>query len=127
MKDWQGNEIKVGDTVLKIMVRDVLYEGVKSLFVFDAVSNDSKILNTCVLPRQHLWKVVFETLVLDIEDPEKFQIVVYASKSKIPINHLAINLSSGGFFSQNYIIAIKGVSDSREEYQAWELTQLEKD
>lgn len=104
MKDWKGNEIKVGDTVVVIKVSALFYQEAGTMRSL----NDG---NAVVTKQKHftdgLWDTIEKYFVSDSYDPN------FSRKGALqwPISD-AENIPVSGF----NILAIEGVSDNKDEY-----------
>jgi hypothetical protein len=108
MKDWKGNEIKPGMTILKIAVKG-MFDGGK-IAAFN--KNGEVIAYSKPLPRQYLWEVTAKCFVKPEGDTKIESTENEIEECKIGVDFLDF------WFNPSYfeIIAIEGISDNKDEY-----------
>lgn len=107
MKDWKGNEIKAGQTIIKIQVQGMFDESeITPMF------GDKKPF---VVDRSYLWNIIKKCKVV-----KKRERIEYNKRiSKISLDFLDFFIGK-----QPYeIICIKGISDKKEDYYSKEIIE----
>lgn len=102
MKDWKGNEIKIGQTIIVV---EVINEDAGAIF---SLVNDPTG-KEYITGTNYCWKPRMEVEVLDYDDLVDLDDSAWKQS---PINLLSIAICKQDW----EIICIKGVSDSEEEY-----------
>lgn len=106
MKDWKGNEITVGQTLLKVRVKD--YFGGGKVFLLDTNGNHEQL--SFITPHGYQWTIIDKAIV----EPAgtTCHLSFTDNPSRIPINLLDIWLTPQAC----EIICIKNISDVEKEY-----------
>lgn len=102
MKDWKGNEIKVGHTIIKVAI-DNMFSGSKMCLIVNG-----EIASTIDIEKEYLWDIVGKCHVKEDDDNE----IALGEVSEMGIKFL-------GFFMSVQpweIICIEGISDNKEEF-----------
>lgn len=112
-KDWKGNIIQEGDTVLKVRVKN-WDAGVKySLIEFTIGEDNYSEIEPVEAEEKRLWEICEEILIKSITEDDG---VVWMSFLKpyveTPLWCAGMHLSC----QHNEILCIKGKSDSQEDY-----------
>jgi len=117
MKDWKGNEIEVGQTVLTINVRRIT-EGSKMMIMFRGANDEwhKHDLGLRPEPRQYLWEIQQSAIIM--EQSPHMTISFGDAPSQIPIDQMDMFCHAQPW----QIIAIKGISDNEQEYYEWEFS-----
>lgn len=109
MKDWKGNKIEAGQTVLIVNVKS-MFGGSKSQLMIMTENGFEKIGEETTLPEGYQWTIVSENKILP---PSKnVTISMGDAPSEIPINQASLWLSVQPW----QILCIKGISDNYEDY-----------
>ena len=114
MKDWKGNEIQVGQTVLRINFKS-MFGGNKSRFGFIFTDANGKqhyrMAEEFISDMEYQWTIQDRFL---ITEPSNVISISFSSEvaSKTPIN-----ISESWMSPQPWqVLAIEGISDNEEEF-----------
>lgn len=112
MKDWKGNEIQVGHTVLVVMTRSMFSGGTLSTFFKDKFGN-TELIELGTVKNDYLFETVSKAKVAEYKET-----LTWSEEGdpidlgEIPINWLGFVLPTNG----RTIICIEGISDNQEDY-----------
>lgn len=106
IKDWKGNEVKVGDTVLIVTINNTLQGGGGKLGIrfYDKNGNPSEIHKVADIPLCNTWEIHQKSKILPEGD--------IIGREGVPINMAKTWLTCQPWD----ILCIEGVSDNEEEY-----------
>lgn len=107
MKDWKGNEIKAGQTIIKIQI--------KGMFDECEVTPMFGSRKPFIVERHYLWNIV-----------QKCKVIKKGNKQNYNKSIVKLNLDYIDFFmgKQPYeIICIEGISDKKEDYYTKEIIE----
>ena len=109
MKDWKGNEIQVGDTIVLVSTKSQATES--SLILMDFSSNEPpQVLSTHKEESKYQWVVLSSYLITK----HRGRLYLTFDDNGITSNYGIETLSF--FLSDSDIICIKGKSDNETEY-----------
>lgn len=115
MKDWKGNKIQIGQTVLKINFKD-MFGGSKSRLIINFYGEDGKIHTQhvgedVIAPEGYQWTVSSKFL---ITKPSNEMTICFSSecKSEIPINCAGMWIATQPW----EVLCIEGISDNEEDF-----------
>jgi len=111
MKDWKGNIICVGQTVL-IVSTNTYGAGDTMFLMWPQPDGTFKKSNETRIPDQHQWKITDRFLIT-----EPGNTVFYSNDdtpNKVPINLVDWNITKR--FGMHEIVCIEGISDNQLEY-----------
>lgn len=110
MKDWKGNEIKVGDTVLLYEFEGLFAGGDLKVFMILDDSDAPQEIGSIPNPKHSKWELLQTIKVIDpINDG---CIHCYLNPDEVPLDSLSWNLCT----MPNRCVCIKGLSDNELEH-----------
>lgn len=109
MVDWNGNEIKVGQTIVIVSTKD-MFEGAKTCLMLIDRNGNSTILKEELVKKSYLFNK--ESRYIITEPSNNMTISLNNEPSEVPINHIDF------WVCKQYwqIICIEGVSDNKDKY-----------
>ena len=108
MKDWKGNEIKAGQTIIKIQIKGMFDE-------CEFTPRFGKQRKPFTTKRSYLWNIVNECKIVKKERTHKFTKGVW---------NVSLDFIDFYMGKQPYeIICIKGISDKKEDYYSKEIIE----
>jgi hypothetical protein len=128
MKDWKGNEVKDGDTVIRVRVEDDYSFYPSSLFMLVVENGVARKENEVILEkpeeRKFIWEEVrrYEVFLQVLEvDGREISYLAYEAPCKAPnggklILPLDDPWAGSDIRDSKYITCIEGKSDSQEDY-----------
>jgi len=131
MKDWKGTEVKAGDTVVIVKVRDtVRHEMTMNLMIFEKDGSGSihgRIVKSAPIkqppPRRFIWEVAEERRVFVMKVnagrnyDQEVQCLAYEIDHGTHRTILPLDDPFGGSERwTEHIVCIKGKSDNEQEY-----------
>lgn len=125
MKDWKGHEVKVGDILVTVQVRETFEFFPSSMYM---MSRDGKMELVKTFqrpdPMENLWEVKYEENVVELDTVFNGRKYHHIVRERIHSNGDIWTLPLDDPFTMNdepdpnpsYIKCIKGKSDNRDEY-----------
>lgn len=112
MKDWKGNEIKSGDTVVIVTVKSMFGRASYGYIIFkeDGTTDHIKVQEG-IEPPKYMWNIFDEKEIFDMDGHLRYYYNAGDIVYNLPAEEDWLNSQS------NFrIVCIKGVSDNKHDY-----------
>ena len=111
MKDWKGNDIQIGQTVL-LVATGSMFEGSSLIVVMIDGEDHEEVYKSEPLPKSYSFEIIEKYLIT--EPSVAITTNLLAEINKMPVDHADFFIVKQPW----HIICIEGISDNRDEYYA---------